>query len=234
MTAAPKIWLTLVIALLLLVNAVGCDSDEVEEKVIKQAEVVFVSPQPHNTPIQIAERLRDASSSPLLSSSHLSEDLALCFKCHPQEKLYTRDQNLIFNHQRHLKKEIVCHTCHRNEGAQVYIPVKEDCIDCHAEIGIPASCKTCHKDTEILKPDSHKGGDFEHLHGKMGLELTTCSSCHGKKRFCYDCHGVEMPHSDDYILIHPSRVKGEPQRCSLCHGDQSCEKCHSERGVRFN
>jgi hypothetical protein len=234
MKPTPKEWLLLIIIFLSIILLSACNSEEVEEKVVKQAEVVFVSPEPHNTPQQISERLRDASSAPQLSSTHMSEDLTLCFECHPKEKLYTRDQNLIFNHQRHFKKDIVCHTCHHNEGAVVYIPVKEDCIACHTEAGIPTSCKTCHKDTEILMPDSHKGGDFEHLHGKMGLDLTTCSGCHGQKRFCIDCHGVEMPHPDDYSLIHPSQVQGDPQRCVLCHGEQSCEKCHSKRGVKFD
>lgn len=204
-----------------------------DEQVQKAEDVVFVSPEPQNTPLKIAERLRNASKAPQLAAKHMSEDVALCFKCHPQDKLYTREKNLIFSHQRHLKHEIVCHNCHRNEGAMVYTPVKEDCIACHAGVGMPTSCKSCHKNTEILMPDSHKGGDFSHLHGKMGLDLQTCSSCHGKRRFCFDCHGVEMPHSDDFLLIHPSQVQGDPMKCSLCHGNQPCESCHSERGVSF-
>jgi len=209
----------------------ACTPDD--EQVQKAEDVVFVSPEPQNTPLKIAEHLLETSDAPLLSATHMSEDVSLCFNCHTKEKLYTRESNLIFSHERHLRKEIVCSTCHFNEGAIVYTPVKEDCIACHTDRGISTSCKTCHKDTKILEPESHKGGDFRHLHGKVGLDLKTCSSCHGVKRFCYDCHGVEMPHSDDYLLIHPSQVQGKPTRCSLCHGRQPCESCHSERGITF-
>ena len=109
-------------------------------------EELFVTPEPENSPKEIEKRILDNSTAPLLASSHITEDINLCFKCHPEAKLVTEDPNLIFSHQRHFAQGIVCHTCHRDEGARVYTPVKEDCIACHTQRGIPTTgCRFTHR-----------------------------------------------------------------------------------------
>lgn len=222
-----------ILALILLflaaqIAALSCDKVELDDP-----ERIFVSPAPEFTPGKIAENLRSASRAPQLQASHLSEDTNLCLSCHPEEKLYTFDENLIFSHQRHFDEGVVCNTCHHSQGALVYTPVKEDCISCHADRGLPIGCATCHQDVEILKPESHIKAEFDLAHGRMSLDLNSCNECHGAKRFCIDCHGVPMPHPQDYLTIHPSQVMGEPVKCATCHGKQPCQSCHDERGVRF-
>lgn len=221
--------LLMLLFLTLQIATVSCDKVDLENP-----EQIFVTPAPEFTPGKISENLRKASSAPQLEASHLSEDINLCLSCHPKDKLLTYDVNLIFSHQRHFDQGVVCHTCHHSNGALVYTPVKEDCIACHIDRGVPAACSTCHQDVDILKPESHIKSGFDLAHGRMGLELNSCNECHGTKRFCIDCHGVPMPHSSDYLTIHPSQVHGDPMKCNLCHGTQSCQSCHDSRGVKFD
>ncbi|MEP0815396.1 MAG: hypothetical protein HRF49_12135 [bacterium] len=202
-------------------------------KIKEEERSLFVTPKPEFSPKQVEKRIFESSKAPVLAAAHLAEDVNLCWTCHPKGALLTEDPNLIFSHQKHFAQGIVCHTCHRNDGALVYTPVKEDCIACHADRNIPVSCKTCHKDVQILKPESHKVEGFINMHGKTGGDLKSCSECHGQTRFCIDCHGLQMPHPDDYLRIHPSQVLGDPARCTMCHGQQPCMSCHAQRSIRF-
>ncbi|MBE0417264.1 MAG: hypothetical protein IBX63_05825, partial [Coriobacteriia bacterium] len=57
-----------------------------------------------------------------------------------------------------------------------------------------------------------------------------CSTCHVESRFCMDCHGMEMPHSDEFkTKTHPELVASRMDKCELCHTAADpffCDKCH--------
>jgi len=60
-------------------------------------------------------------------------------------------------------------------------------------------------------------------------EVDYCSTCH-LETFCTDCHGMEMPHSEEFkTKTHPELVATKYDRCQMCHAPETtffCEKCH--------
>jgi hypothetical protein len=70
-----------------------------------------------------------------------------------------------------------------------------------------------------------------------------CATCHVAK-FCTDCHGVEMPHSAEFMkpaqrgdpLGHPAIAKHSPSKCVVCHTKNDpnfCVNCHHGKLVNY-
>ncbi len=69
----------------------------------------------------------------------------------------------------------------------------------------------------------------------MGYEQTvnTCFTCHAKQ-FCTDCHGVEIPHPENFATDHGDAGRANPAACARCHarseaeaeGTNFCNACH--------
>lgn len=71
-----------------------------------------------------------------------------------------------------------------------------------------------------------------------------CGTCHQQK-FCLDCHGTPMPHSDEFKdpksptdpQGHPVISKQIPKKCVMCHGDNAkthfCDDCHHGKQVNY-
>jgi hypothetical protein len=61
-------------------------------------------------------------------------------------------------------------------------------------------------------------------------EVGYCSTCHVESRFCMDCHGMEMPHPEEFrTLTHPELAASKPDKCELCHTAADpyfCDRCH--------
>lgn len=88
-----------------------------------------------------------------------------------------------------------CQACHRGLEASTgplgkqHFPHMEDCLVCHNKIDPPFSCSKCHADGPNLKPANHSP-DFldKHTTGKLGLDKSTCASCHNRRFTCLGCH----------------------------------------------
>jgi len=73
-----------------------------------------------------------------------------------------------------------------------------------------------------------------------------CSTCHTEK-FCTDCHGMEMPHPEEFKepkdakdpAGHPvmSKQKATAEKCVMCHGDNNkthfCDNCHHGTYIKY-
>ena len=96
--------------------------------------------------------------------------------------------------RRHLNTQNACEACHRGlaESDQVTaaaMPQMADCIVCHTEIDNPFSCEKCHAKDVQLKPVDHVAGFLSsHTSGKLNLDKTTCTVCHGRSFRCLGCH----------------------------------------------
>ncbi len=136
----------------------------------------------------------------------------------------------------------ICARCH--DGKQL----PDDCNTCHvggrppADINVAmtapmtvADCAGCHKG-EVVCEECHNGLAMPHparwikQHGPIvnerGKEI--CVECHLKNdpRFCIDCHGVVIPHPDDWTARHDTVGQKDPQVCVKCHGKDPCITCH--------
>lgn len=61
-----------------------------------------------------------------------------------------------------------------------------------------------------------------------------CSTCHIEREFCDGCHGLEMPHPEDYLQEHADDGLNRPEVCDPCHatdpGVDFCNACHHPQG----
>ncbi|HET6498493.1 MAG TPA: hypothetical protein VFH17_05545, partial [Coriobacteriia bacterium] len=59
-----------------------------------------------------------------------------------------------------------------------------------------------------------------------------CQSCHVEREFCDGCHGLQIPHPEEYLEIHPEDGRARPRVCEPCHasrpGGDFCNECHHE------
>jgi hypothetical protein len=75
-------------------------------------------------------------------------------------------------------------------GKALY-PRMGDCLVCHSQIDPPESCKKCHVESAAFKfrPTNHTSNFLtSHVVKDPKLDKTDCSSCHGRKFTCKDCH----------------------------------------------
>lgn len=107
------------------------------------------------------------------------------------------------------------------------------CNDCHADMkAVPSS----HKARTFVKPKSPAMTVFGKTpaapkadHALAAMKSTeSCSVCHGQggvnAKFCKSCHGMEMPHNDNFKKFHS---KSSPSKCATCHGfKEVCSSCH--------
>lgn len=59
-----------------------------------------------------------------------------------------------------------------------------------------------------------------------------CGTCHVVNTFCMDCHGMEMPHPEEFkTKSHPEAYKTQADKCDMCHNIKKtnyefCDSCH--------
>jgi predicted CXXCH cytochrome family protein len=94
----------------------------------------------------------------------------------------------------HLNSHNPCQACHRGmteseSVTRANMPQMPDCLVCHTVIEAPFSCWDCHAQDAALKPASHVEHFMDtHSSGKLQLDKTTCTLCHGRTFRCMGCH----------------------------------------------
>ena len=86
--------------------------------------------------------------------------------------------------------------------------------------------------------------DWSGSHGAAGAgQPGLCELCHKDSRgdSCLTCHGVSLPHSEDYVMEHSdeasfdsggvcSRCHNLAEDCAMCHADVASETTHKPGG----
>lgn len=142
-----------------------------------------------------------------------------CVTCH-SDLAAGKSKNDSAGHKSHLSAGLTCQECHGNVAHEGSVRQKrEDCVKCHSK-GIP-------------KPKSHKSALFTLSHGKSFLQKYSCRICHiqgSKQKVCMDCHGIEMPHREQYAEIHLDQIKLMGlKKCQVCHIEET-----KQRGAAVN
>ncbi len=126
-----------------------------------------------------------------------------------------------------------CTDCHSTAGhgpdvVRARYPTMTQCIQCHDGTKAPSRCPTCHsQDVGIA---SRRGaGQVEVDLPKVTIKTDGCRGCHTMST-CIQCHGIELPHSQQFIQgYHARKALLEPQTCVKCHGvrDFCNARCHA-------
>lgn len=146
-----------------------------------------------------------------------------------------------FSHLAHVSAALDCSACHdalessEEVGPEVRV-VMESCQACHAAVGAPNECRSCHTELSLDRPPP--GHEFLWLerHGDLvrsepdAVERLRCSTCHGESS-CQDCHLNQPPRDHTSFWRrrgHSQMAAFERDRCSTCHDSDSCNRCHAE------
>lgn len=134
-------------------------------------------------------------------------------------------------HQDFLEKGYKCAGCHNTIAHGDNVPVQkfptmDKCVICHDGKEVSADCNLCHAQTvkEAREPRRELV--------KVAAEIPWhCRGCHAPQveKKCIDCHGLEMPHSPEFIRgKHARSAFTERSVCLRCHIKETafCNKCH--------
>ncbi|PKQ29274.1 MAG: hypothetical protein CVT60_06185 [Actinobacteria bacterium HGW-Actinobacteria-10] len=120
-----------------------------------------------------------------------------------------------------------CIDCHNTEGHGTSVrkpayPRMSMCIGCHDGTRASAECETCHSEDVGVAIRRLK---------RPFAQITTsredCRGCHSIVA-CNECHGLELPHSSQFIAgFHARKAFLEPSVCLRCHDVvKFCNACH--------
>jgi len=101
---------------------------------------------------------------------------------------------------------------------------------------VPGEEAESSKETTAAEHGSEEGkegkeGESHVLELVKVTEVDYCNTCH-LDTFCMDCHGMEMPHPEEFkAKTHPSVAASKPEKCDLCHQTSKndflfCNSCH--------
>ena len=78
--------------------------------------------------------------------------------------------------------------------------------------------------------DYAPGSDDHTLHLVAVQDVDYCQTCHVEQSFCLSCHGMEMPHPEEFkAKTHPELVATSIDKCEFCHVQSTtffCDSCH--------
>jgi len=157
----------------------------------------------------------------------------VCLQCHDANRKATSGFRIKINHVEHAKRNgscISCHvrTAHPIEDRSNPLTLMSQCFTCHGTPEKPeasAACSLCHPTGYKLLPQSHANTRAwqQRRHAVTAKhDPKQCTMCH-QQSFCDDCHGLPMPHPDDW-------TKGEQGHAAVAETNRAvCTRCHTEK-----
>jgi hypothetical protein len=140
-----------------------------------------------------------------------------------------------------------CYRCHDLEGKKT---APGTCSSCHTPDFPLKPANHLAADfypkghAEMAKLDEEQMAEREKEYEELGAKVeekkgdpnllkpvSYCGSCHIKSKFCDSCHGMEIPHPEEFkTKSHPEVFKTQAAKCVMCHGDNKvtwfCDDCH--------
>lgn len=157
-----------------------------------------------------------------------------CRSCHADLTKVVDNKGIRIDHDKCVGTR-ACASCHGTTGHQ-----KEDgpnatyamdeCYSCHFSIASSKDCEQCHttKDNKLRIAKTSwnvtHGVNWEQTHG-MG-DMKTCGTCHPQE-MCGRCHGLGVPHQDNFFKLHGGMAQAKEQNCTSCHQQNFCSDCHN-------
>jgi len=177
-----------------------------------------------------------------------------CGLCHSRadytvtEREHALSAEINFEHTAHLEADVACEACHANPDKPMSsMPsLKQQCMDCHGGTDPKLNeCSVCHSEIDVdVRPKFRGTMRLLHdtpevwmrIHGREAkMDEAFCTMCHAEKDDCSACHERNAP--ADHTVTWRRRTHGlhagwDRSRCSVCHEEDSCRKCHSKTKPR--
>jgi len=117
-------------------------------------------------------------------------------------------------------------TCHPAAGHsnKSYTAGMSPCIVCHDGVKASAECDLCHvgdpaQSWTVSAENTSTLGSGDILYTTVNAANRDCGACHNLKKECDSCHGIRMPHPQEF------RESGHAMQ-SAFEGKKVCWNCH--------
>ncbi len=170
--------------------------------------------------------------------------MTACFRCHTQETAVAESdgETQSASPDEQLTAPGACDKCHTpdfslkppSHSGEGFYPAG------HAILATEEASRVAAAEREV-KEDAVEGAAeseaSERQHGEEGEgigpslpkveSLNICETCHSEE-YCSDCHGLPMPHPEEFQEEHSELGQKNPEACVNCHGDADlfCDECH--------
>jgi hypothetical protein len=157
-----------------------------------------------------------------------------CRTCHRRQVsgvVFVRDQQLKVSHAEPIKAGAECRDCHTMDGTGAIgrgTRGMTTCLRCHDGKRAPSGCSVCHKgDPSAAVRDGQREIVFT---AQFLVQDYRCyKSCHPDPTRCDACHGLRLPHSEEFMRIkHAKAAAFEKKELCVrqCHDYVECQACH--------
>lgn len=185
----------------------------------------------------VSSDFEDPVDSSAAGTDPVTDDV--CLQCHDPNRKATSGFRILIDHPEHAKRNGSCVSCHVRTAHPLEtrgraMSLMTQCFTCHGTPEQPdasAECGVCHPAGYELFPASHTEVTWARGHGDVyQSDPRQCVMCH-EQAFCDDCHGLPMPHPDDWASGangHATLAESQQQVCEGCHGTgpDLCTMCH--------
>lgn len=197
-----------------------------------------VVPVPHPRNWKRTHGALAAGKSDVCRRCHQQQDF--CVSCHGTQMPHPDDWVLGKHGSAFRRDQRMCSKCHTPDTCAtchgVAMPHGPDWLTTHgkrAQKGA-SDCGSCHQQSDCLlchkaSPLPSHTGDWRKTHKDAGREnQALCSLCHGSNGGCKACHGVDLPHPDNWVLEGHKAVASfkDDAACFKCHDKSYCGACH--------
>ena len=171
----------------------------------------------------------------------------VCDNCHEAKDKFGEvvkfpyKQTYQFNHKFHIEEQdLSCKDCHsalytlnKITDQSKIVPKMDYCFECHDNSTATQYCMLCHLNP--TKPNDHYY-DWDNTHRrKANIDIQDCTSCHGNKAFCLNCHkGIKKPaksHNSNFEVTHKYESRTSLKNCKACHSQKQCRSCHISMSI---
>lgn len=171
-------------------------------------------------------------------------DSGSCLECHAEvavNPLVAR--GIRVSHSEMIDAGMGCLLCHQAVGhgspgqpakstaapRRVVRPMMNRCVTCHDGKTASGECDVCH----VSNP-----ADRSVRPAPVGVTpvRVRCDGCHKRstEERCVSCHGLEMPHPEEFLRRHAGLSVEDPSLCASCHENASPQlgcACHDEANL---
>lgn len=162
-----------------------------------------------------------------------------CLGCHDEIARDYTGRRVRMRHSDVIAAGMACTDCHGAVGHDSeyvgYERVTSDrrvmtvCLTCHDGERAPAGCDVCH----VADPLDRASPQSFAASAKVEV---TCDGCHRPETEarCVDCHGLVLPHPEEFMGRHAGMSYDDPSLCARCHefarSDEGCG-CHPDTNL---
>lgn len=166
-------------------------------------------------------------------------DSEACLRCHEStiDQTVETQRGIRVSHKEPNEAGATCVSCHATAGHEARRDYSmSSCLPCHGGGSASTECSLCHTDDPYDARARTASAESTNTLGSGDISYPIvrvanrdCGGCHDQERECDTCHGLRMPHSDQFKASGHARSAAfeKKQMCYKCHEPLSCTTgCH--------